>query len=52
MGQRRVGWSDLEMKTDWQSVFGVGFCGALQIIKTNFGEPAMDRNDYVIEDGG
>ena len=47
------GSSDLEMKTDWQSVFGVGFCGALHmIIKTNSANLQWIATDYVIEDGG
>ena len=47
------GSSDLEMKTDWQSVFGVGFCGALHmIIETNSANLQWIATDYVIEDGG
>ena len=41
------------MKTDWQSVFGTGFCAALHmIVETNAANLQWIATDYVIEDGG
>lgn len=47
------GSGELEMKTDWQSVFGTGFCAALHmIVETNAANLQWIATDYVIEDGG
>ena len=47
------GSGDLEMKTDWQSVFGTGFCASLHmIVETNSANLQWIATDYVIEDGG